>query len=125
MISLPVVSQERTAEEDFYDAIFFYEEEEDYSEAEYLFKQILQTEPDNSNVKFFLGLCYNNILGQEDKGIPYFKEATQDINLKYKANRYTEKKAPHHSWFYLAEAYRKTNQMDEALAALKQFQSLP
>ena len=124
LISLPVVSQERTTEENFYDALFFYEEEEDFNEAEYLFRQILKIEPDNSNVKFYLGMCYNNILGQEDKGIPYFKEATEDINLKYKANRYTEKKAPHHSWFYLAEAYRKTNQMDEALDALDQFRGL-
>jgi len=123
-IFLPVSSQDQSAEELFYDAVFFYEEEEDFQEAEYLFRQILKEEPDNDHVKFLLGMCYNNILGQEHKGIPYFKEATENINLKYKANRFTEKKAPHHTWFYLAEAYRKTNQMDAALDALNQFHSL-
>ena len=124
LVSLPLISQERTPEENFYDALFFYEEEEAYTEAEYLFKKILEVEPENSNVKYLLGMCYNNILGQEYMGIPYLQEATQDINLKYKANKFSEKQAPYHSWFYLAEAYRKTNQMDEALKALEQFRSL-
>ncbi len=121
----PLRSQERSAEENFYDALFFLEEEEDYTEAESLLKQVLQEEPDNANAKFLLGSCYNQIMGQEYRGIPFLKEATENINLKYKEKKFSEKKAPYHSWFYLAEAYRKTNQMDEALAALKQFQSLP
>ncbi len=121
---LPVTSQDRSAEDLFYEAIFFYEDEEDFDDAAYVFKQVLSLEPDNANVKYWLGMCYVHIVGQEDKAIPYFKEATEHINLKYKANRYSEKKAPHHSWFYLAQAYSKTNQMDAALDALMQFQSL-
>ena len=121
---MPAASQDESAEDLFYDADFFYIEEADYPEAAYLFRKILREEPDNANVKFMLGMCYNNILGMELEGIPYFLEATENINLKYKASRYTEKKAPHHTWFYLAEAYRKTNQMDEALNALNEFQSL-
>jgi hypothetical protein len=114
----------QTAEDDFYDAIFFYEEEEDYQEAQFLFRKILRDEPENANVKYWLGMCYNNIRGEEYKGIPYFIEATHSISLKYKKNRYSEKKAPHHTWFYLAEAYSKTNQMDEALEALNSFRDL-
>ena len=101
---LPLAAFAQTAEDNFYDAIFFYEEEEDFQEAQYLFKQILKEEPENANVKYWLGLCYNNIQGEEHKGIPYLKEATGNISLKYKKNRYSEKRAPHHSWFYLAEA---------------------
>jgi len=123
-VFLPLTSQDLSTEELFYDALFFYEEEEDFQEAEYLFRKVLSQEPDNANVKFQLGMCYNNILGQEHMGIRYFQEATENIDLKYKPNRFTEKKAPHHTWFYLAEAYRKTNQMDSALNALTQFQSL-
>ena len=88
------------AEENFYDALFFYEEEEDYQEAAYLFYEILSLEPYNANVKYWLGMCYNQIRGEEHKGIPYFLEATQNITLKYKKERYTEKQAPHHTWFY-------------------------
>ncbi len=123
-IFLPVKSQDQPLEDLYYDAVFFYEEEEDFREAEYLFRQVLQREPENANVKFMLGMCYNNILGQEHQGIPYFREAIENINPRYKSNRFSEKKAPHHSWFYLAEAYRKTNQMDSSLNALNQFMAL-
>jgi len=125
LILLPVTSLGQSAEEFFYDGIYFLEEETDYEEAEILFKQVLEKEPENANVKYLLGMCYNNIMGQEYLGIPYLEEATESINLKYKANKFAEKKAPHHTWFYLAEAYRKTNMMDDALTALKQFQGLP
>ena len=78
----------QTAEEDFYDAIYFYEEEEDFEEALFLFKKVLRDEPDNANVKYWIGMCCNNIRGEEYKGIPYFMEATKSISLKYKKNRY-------------------------------------
>ncbi|MCD4709512.1 MAG: tetratricopeptide repeat protein, partial [Bacteroidales bacterium] len=119
-VSLPA----QTAESNFYDALFFYEEEEDFQEAQYLFQEVLKKEPNNANVKFLLGMCYNNIQGAEHKGIPYLTEATRSISLKYKSNKYSEKRAPQHTWFYLAEAYRKTNQMDEALNALKSFREI-
>jgi hypothetical protein len=121
-LAAPLVAQ--TAEDNFYDAIYFYEEEEDFQEAQFLFRMILRDHPNNANIKYWIGMCYNNIRGEEHKGIPYFIEATQSISLKYKKNRYSEKRAPHHSWFYLAEAYSKTNQMDDALEALNNFRDL-
>jgi len=121
---MPLSAQDESAEELFYDADFFYTQEEDYEEAAYLFRQLLQKEPDNAHVKFLLGMCYLNILGQEQQAIPCFLEATENISLRFKANRYSEKNAPHHTWFYLAEAYRITNQLEEALNALDEFQAL-
>lgn len=124
LICLPLSAQEPTAESFFYDGLFFFQEEEDFQEAQYLFRELLKKEPNNAHAKYMLGMCYNNIEGQEEKGIVFFKEATENISLKFKADRYNEKRAPHHTWFYLAEAYRKTNQMDEALEALTQFRDI-
>ncbi len=125
-IIIPLFSQPEgeSAESLFYDAYYWYADEEDFQEAAYLFKQVLNLEPDNANVKFLLGMCYNNIKGMEEQAIPYFTEATQNITLKYKENKYSMKQAPHHSWYYLADAYRKTNQLDEALKALESFSGL-
>ena len=122
MLAIPLLAQ--STEDTFYDALYFYEEEEDFQEARYLYYEVLSKEPNNANVKYLIGMCYNNIQGEEHKGIPYFIEASHSITSKYKKNKYTEKRAPHHSWFYLAEAYSKTNQMDEALAALTTFKEL-
>lgn len=116
--------QDQTNEELFYDGLFFYEEEEDYEEAVYIFTQLYEREPQNANVAFHIGMCYNHIQGEEDEGIPYFIEACKNTSLKNKGNKYTEKQAPYHAWFYLAEAYRLTNQLDEALEALESFRSL-
>ena len=122
MLAIPLLAQ--STEDTFYDALYFYEEEKDFQEARYLYYEVLSKEPNNANVKYLIGMCYNNIQGEEHKGIPYFIEATHSITSKYKKNKYKEKRAPHHSWFYLAEAYSKTNQMDEALAALTTFKGL-
>ncbi len=86
---IPVFSQPEgeTAESLFYDADDWYTEDEEYQEAAYLYKQVLNMEPDNANVKFLMGMCYNNIKGMEAEAIPYFKEATKDITLKYKAEQ--------------------------------------
>jgi hypothetical protein len=125
-VILPLFSQEEkeTAEYLFYEADYWYTEEEDYEEAAYLFKRVLSMEPENANVKFLLGMCYDNIRGMEEQAIPYLKEATRDITLKYKDSKYSIKQAPHHSWYYLADAYRKTNQLDEAIMALDSFSNL-
>jgi hypothetical protein len=125
LITQPLFAQEEeSAEYLFYEADFWYTQEENYEEAAYLYKRVLNMEPGNANVKYLLGMCYNNIRGMEQEAIPYFQEATRDITLKYKDSKYSIKQAPHHSWFYLAEAFRKTNQLDEALKALKSFSDL-
>jgi hypothetical protein len=116
--------EEETAEYLFYEADFWYTEEENFEEAAYLYKRVLSMEPDNANVKYLLGMCYNNIRGMEQEAIPYFQEATRDITLKYRDSKYSVKQAPHHSWYYLAEAFRKTNQLDKALEALESFSDL-
>ncbi|TFH26424.1 MAG: hypothetical protein E4H10_07015, partial [Bacteroidia bacterium] len=61
-------AQQVSAEANFYDAIYFYEEEEDFEEAQYLFRQVLEKEPRNANAMHWLGMCYNHIEGQEQKG---------------------------------------------------------
>jgi len=126
LFQLPLLSQfeEETPESMFYDAESWYTDEEEYEEAAYLYRRILREEPDNANVKYLLGMCYLNIRGSEFEAIPWFREATEDITLKYKPVRYSVKEAPHHTWYYLADAYRRTNQLDSALVALEQFSSL-
>lgn len=113
-----------TAEELFYQADEFYNLDDEPGEAAYIYKQVLDREPDNANVEFLIGQCYVDILGQEQEAIPYLREATKNTTLKYKDRKYTEKQAPYHSWYLLADAYRKTNQLDSAIAALDQFRSL-
>ncbi|MEN8157916.1 MAG: tetratricopeptide repeat protein [Bacteroidota bacterium] len=128
LVSLPLFSQpqqeEATAESMFYDAAFWYVEEQDFQEAAYLYRQVLKLDPENANAKYLLGMCYLNIKGMEEEAIPLFLEATKGINLKYKEAKFEMKQSPHHTWYYLADAYRKTNQLDKAMEALESFKDL-
>ena len=78
-----LVAQDETPEELFYDAKFFYDEEE-YAEAAYLYRQLIQREPENANAKHLIGMCYIEIAGEAENAIPMFLEATEQINLRYK-----------------------------------------
>lgn len=122
---LPLLSfaQDETPEELFEDGDYFFARE-DYAEAAYLYRQVLLAEPDNANIKFKIGMAYLNIEGEEIEAIPYFEKASEDITVKYRKNRYEVKKAPHHTWFYLGNAYRVNNQLSEALDAYETFMSL-
>jgi hypothetical protein len=115
-------SQDETAEDFFEDGDFFFARE-DFSEAAYLYRQVLRFEPDNHNVHFKLGMAYINIEGQEAEGIDHFLKATENTSFKYRKNYYPEKRAPHHSWFFLGNAYRINNQLEEALDAYNTFTS--
>ncbi len=116
-------AQEDTPEELFEDGDFFFAREE-YEEAAYLYRQLLLTEPENHNVHFKLGMAYLNIEGQEQYAIEHFLKATENTVLKYRQNHYREKRAPHHTWFFLGNAYRINNQLEEALDAYEEFKSI-
>ncbi len=120
---LSVYAQDESPEDLFEDADYFFARE-DFAEAAYLYKQVLRAEPENANVKFKTGMAYLNIPGEESTAIPYFLEATKDITQKYRKNRYEVKQAPYHTWFYLGNAYRINNELEEALDAYEVFKSL-
>jgi TolA-binding protein len=68
LLSLPILYclaflslSAQSAETNFYDGIYFYEEEEDYEEARFLFSEVLKKEPRNANAMYWLGMCYNHI----------------------------------------------------------------
>jgi len=117
------IGQDESPKELFEDGDFFFARE-DYPEAAYLYRQVLRTEPNNANVKYKLGMSYLNIPGEESSAIPYFLDAKEDISLKYRGNRFKEKRAPHHTWFFLGNAYRINNELEEALDAYEHFRSL-
>ena len=124
LFAMPVVQgQDEDAEKLFDDAQFFYATEE-YKEAAYLFQKLVNLEPDNANYNFLAGMSFLNVEGEETRAIPYLEKAVQNTTLKYKERDPDEKKAPYHAWFYLGNAYRINNQLDEALEAYTKFMDL-
>ncbi len=119
-----VYAQEESAEEAFEDGDYFFARE-DYDEAVYLYSQVLRSEPENHNAHFKLGMALLNIDGEAVKAIDHLLKATENTVVKYRQNYYPEKRAPYYAWFYLGDAYRMNNQLEEALDAYEKFKSLP
>jgi tetratricopeptide (TPR) repeat protein len=94
---------------------------EDYNEALELYLDLNRIYPTNSNIKYRIGQCYVNIPGEKEKAIPYLEDAVKNINPKYKEGRFRETRAPYDALYYLANAYRVTNQFDKALETYELF----
>ena len=101
-------------EELFSEGEYFFLSEE-YEEALYYYKQLLQAFPDHANFNWKAGNTYLQIPGQEFLAIPYLEKAVTRTSIKYKKRKFKEKNAPHHAWFRLGNAYRYNNELDKAL----------
>jgi hypothetical protein len=98
---------------------FLYEE---YKLANQLYIQ-LET-PDNMNIKYKIGTCYLNIIGEKEKSIPYLEEAVKDATYDSKTESFKEKRAPLDAYFSLAKAYIIHKDFDKGLATLQTFSKL-
>ncbi len=94
---------------------------EEFSEALPLYLRIHRNNPDNDNVNFKIGVCFLNDPYQKNKSISYLEKAVENINPKYKENNFKEKAAPLEALFYLGDAYRVNNQLEEAKDSYKKF----
>jgi len=104
----------------FYDAeswILF----EAYQDALPLYQVLLRNYPNNSNFKYRIGQCYINIPGEKTKAVSYLEDAIKNINPKYKEGKFNETGAPYDALYYLANAYRITNQIDKAIRTYELF----
>lgn len=108
----------------FEDGNFFYDSE-DYSEAIYYFKKLYDYDNTNGNICYYVGLCYLHIPGQETLAIPYLEKAVAKISYNYTKSTFGEGRAPLHAMFYLGNAYRINNQLQEALEIYDRFLNSP
>ncbi len=90
---------------------------EDYKEAAFLYKKLINQYPDNANLKFRYGVSLLNIPYSKEESIPYLEYAAKNtISIdEHKPDRLEEKKAPEDACYYLARAYRINNELDQAL----------
>jgi len=107
----------------FDDAEYFFSTG-DYQEASFLFLKLTKLQPDNANFNFRTGMTFLSIPNQETKAVPYLEKAVMNTTLKYKSKDLDEKRAPHHAWFYLGNAYRINNDLDKALDSYARFKNI-
>ncbi len=88
---------------------------EEYSDALPLYQRLLSEDPDNSNIKFKIGICYLNNPYQKERASKFLLEASENISKNYKPNNFKERFAPPEVYYYLGQAYRVTGNLNKAL----------
>jgi tetratricopeptide (TPR) repeat protein len=121
-----IIAQPEDKKELFSEGVYFFNRE-DFSEASYYFKRLVDIEPDNCHFNFRLGECYMNIPGREVMAVTHFENAVRRTveKKKYHYGDSDETDAPLHAWFYLGNVYRISGKLTEALHAYDTFINSP
>jgi outer membrane protein OmpA-like peptidoglycan-associated protein len=124
---VPINAQEKSAadlKEYFYDAEFFFAQEE-YADALFDYMELYNNGyKDNANINYRIGICYLNIPGQKDKSISYLLEAITNVSKRYNESTLKQKSAPFDTWLFLGNAYRVNNKLNDAIGAYNKYKEL-
>ena len=88
---------------------------EDYNAALKIYEKLQEMEPENRNIQYLIGLCYQHIPGRKQEAIPYLEAAIQGMTKKYRDGSYREKEAPYEALFYLGKAHHLNFNFMEAI----------
>ncbi len=84
---------------------------------------MLESDKDNANLNYYVGLCYYKTASNKDVAIPYLKKASQNVTRAYK-NKNSTTKAPVFANYYLGMAYQNTGKYDNAIEQYNFFKRL-
>lgn len=127
LVFLPCTGQSRQDAREIFEEGQFFFNREDYKEAAFSFRQLVDRFPDQASFNFKLGECLMNIPGSECLAIACFEKAVNHPvpRQKYDRKSFEETRAPLHAWFYLGNVYRTCGRLDDALKAYATFVNSP
>lgn len=77
-----------------------------------IYKAELKKDPDNSKLKYKLGLCYLNIRVNREESLPLLEAASRDPKVDGEV------------WMHLGKAYHLVNRIEDAIATYEKFSEL-
>lgn len=93
----------------------------DYERALKIYKDVLQEDPENCNVNYKIGVCYQRMPFEAGRSINYLKKAVKEVTADYIEGSASERKAPIAAWYALARGYHTNKFYDEGVAAYQQY----
>jgi hypothetical protein len=91
-----------------------------YGDALTLFKKLLATDLYNSNLNFYVGVCYLNLTKKRTDAITYLELAVKKTDPAYSYS-FKESSAPVFAYLYLGQAYHLKYKFDDALKKFEEF----
>lgn len=118
------LSAQITDKEKFLEALYLVEENR-YSTALPLLKEVYENDKSNANINYNLGISILNSFNEKEKkgALPYLKEASKSASPNYTYISAKEKKAPVEVWYYLGKAQHSDYQFLEAIESFKKFKT--
>lgn len=112
----------RKMQEMFLDAEYFLMYE-DYADAAYYYKQLLDEFPDNANLAYRLGICYLNMEGRKKDAIGYLEQAVASVSGNYREGSLKQQSAPYDAYYYMGVAYRINYEFKKARETFNVFKN--
>jgi outer membrane protein OmpA-like peptidoglycan-associated protein len=98
---------------------FFYNTE--YDKALPIYRELLEKDPNNANLNFKAGRCFQLMPFEAGRSISYMEKAVKDLSRTYVEGSYRERKAPISALYHLAEAYHQNKYFDEGIEFYQRF----
>ena len=121
LIFTPLFAQSKAEIKELFSEAESYFLFEEYNEALPIYRDLLRLFPENNKLNYRIGICYLNTPGDKELSISYLEKAITDINPKYKERSIKETGAPLDAYFYLGDAYRVNNKLEQAIETYTYF----
>ncbi len=86
--------------------------------------ELYKQDPENKNLAFKIGVCYQNSRLEKAQAIPYFSKAITAVSSDYNGSSSQEKNAPIIAYKYLGDAYHLNYQFDKAIETYEKYISV-
>jgi tetratricopeptide (TPR) repeat protein len=90
-------------------------QEKNYEKAIEMYEKILKEIPNSSFIKFQIGHVYLNTDEQQEKAIPFFEEALENVSADFNPRDIRETRSPLETYLYLGIAYQRDDRLEDAL----------
>ena len=96
-----------------------------FDEAVIDYSKVLESQPENANIHYKMGLCYLQINSDNNinEALSHLEQAIKQTSKTYK-NNFKETNAPYIAWVYYGDALRLNYQFEEAIKAYNKYLEL-
>lgn len=115
-----IVFAQDSSEDKFKDANLSLEEKK-YEQALVIWEELLEQDPENANLNYKVGLCYENLPIEKHRALPFLEKASLKMTKNYDIFSSSETNAPVEVLYHLAYAYHLDGQLDKATATYQKF----
>ena len=111
------------SDDDKFDAAQQLMEAKQYMHALFIWKNMLEKDPENANYNYLAGVCQINLNLGKKEALPYLEKAMKNVSKSYDPFDFMENRAPLETYFYIGKAFHLNYQFDKAIEHYNKFKT--